>query len=167
MKNIYFFAFLILALLGCNSAKPPIKTNVVYLNNHFYIPPQPTLAGTLGNNADLLIFRYSNEKGKKYVAFSNLKNDITIDLGCPLETFFEDLFEGETSNSCDNNQLSAFKKSFIEGHKIKTYTLGNRNAFYSAGESINFIFVFDKNGNAIKIESDFLVEADLPSLFEL
>lgn len=109
----------------------------------------------------MLLFRYGAEKGKKYLAFSNITPDESMNFGCQAEVFFAVLFTAATNESCNSDELSAFKGVFVEGHDVGGWTGNKLRIYFSIGKDQSFLFAFDDAGNAIKIESDFLSKAEL------
>lgn len=62
---------------------------LVYSDLRFGIPAGFTVVGDIGDSQNMLIFRYGDEPGKQFLAFTDMTNDQTVDYGCPAGTFFE------------------------------------------------------------------------------
>lgn len=161
MKIKYFSILFLLSALGCKASTSPIKTELLYSNHFFSVPAKATLVAAVGGDNHLLLFRYGIEKGQKYLAFSNITPDESMNFGCQAEVFFAVLFTDESAEHCNATELTAFKKVFVEGHQVGEWAGDKLRIYFSIGKDLSFLFAFDDAGNAIKIESDFLSKTEL------
>ncbi len=112
----------------------------------------------------MLILRYGSEKGKRYLAFSDMKGDKTVDFGCDPAKFFGAIFTNASGTDCNQDELGAFKKVFVNGHDVGSWSGDKLTVYFSVSNDKSFLFAFDSSGKSIKIDSDFLSKSELKNV---
>ncbi|WP_157611015.1 hypothetical protein [Arsukibacterium perlucidum] len=161
MKKICFSLLLLLPMLGCQATANPTKTDLLYNGHLFSVPQKTFVIASLGGNDNTLVLRYGPEKGKKYLAFAEMKDDENADYGCDQSVFFGTLFTASPSDGCNVEQLTAFKSVFVDGHDVGEWAGDKLTVYFSIGSEQSFLFAFDTAGKAIKIDTDFMTKAEL------
>ncbi|WP_198263144.1 hypothetical protein [sulfur-oxidizing endosymbiont of Gigantopelta aegis] len=120
----------------------------------------------MGGQDNILIFRYGNEKGKKYIAFTDMTNDITIEYGCAVNVFYNDLFSENKNTSCNLENLDIMRKTFIENKDVVVWKINNYILNYSSGKDKSFLFLSGRSGKLIKVDSDFIDKKIYKNIFK-
>lgn len=150
-------ASILLSLPLCVFSQSNIE--LVYSELKLRLPGQFTLIGALGDmgeQEDILVFRYGDKLGKNYIAFSDMTNDASIDYGCSINVFYNDLFSNNLDSRCNHENLDLMRKVFIENKEVSVWTINGYVLNYSSGKNKSFAFVSGRNGKLIGIESDFI-----------
>ena len=113
------------------------------------------MIGDVGGEDNILIIRYGSDKGKNYIAFTDMTNDKSLDYGCPIKVFFDDLFSGDDS-TCNAENLSIMRETFIDNKDVELWQVGGYTVRYSGGKNKSFAFVSAEDGKLVKVDSDFL-----------
>lgn len=148
-------------MFGCNASANPVKTELLYSGHVFSVPQKPTLVASIGGDDNILVLRYGAKKGKKYIAFSDVKNDESQSFGCEASVFFAAIFTASSGDSCNSDELTAFKDVFVNGHDVGEWAGYKLKVYFSIGSDQSFLFAFDANGKMIKIDTDFLAKTEL------
>lgn len=132
-----------------------------YNGHNFSVPASPSVIASPGVKENMLILRYGSERGKRYIGFSDINADQSLRLGCASSDFFAAVFAGGDGSGCDVEQVTAFKKTFVKDRETGSWLTEEMTVYYSIGNDLSFLFVFDKENTAIKIDSDFLSKEKL------
>ncbi len=156
MKKI--ISILIFTLFSCPVFSQTIDSSVelVYSGMKFRVPGDHVVIGSMGGNDNFLVFRYTNEPGEKYIAFTIMTNNAKIDYKCEMNVFFNDVFNENKNSKCNRDELKAFKKIFLVNKNVGKWNNENYDFFYTIGKDDSFLFVVNKNGKVVKIDSDFM-----------
>jgi len=152
IKTVIVVSFLMLTLNACSQS----DIELLYSDLKINLPGEFTLIGNVGGNDNILIIRYGDEKGKKYVAFTDMTNDKSLDYGCPVKVFFEELFSGSNDSGCNAKNLSIFRETFVDNKEVEVWKAGSYIVNYSGGKGKSFVFVSGDDGKLVKVDSDFL-----------
>ena len=152
---------LLLTVFGCHASVNPGKIEVSYSGYVFLVPQKASVIASIGGSDNILALRYGAEKGKRYLAFSEIKGDGAVDFGCAPSVFFGAVFAASADAGCNPDELSAFKKVFVEKQDAGKWAGDKLTVYFSIGKEQSFLFVFDGAGKAIKIDTDFLSKAEL------
>ncbi|WP_147436929.1 hypothetical protein [Alkalispirillum mobile] len=147
---LFFFSFF------CVSAFANTNVELVYSGLKFKVPGNFSVIGDAGGNLNILIFRYGDELGKRFLAFSDMTEDKTINYGCPASTFFKGVFFDNDNPECDQDNIKLMQESFVEGRDVKKWSSGEYSIVYSGDNKKSYIFVIGDNGKIVKLDSDFL-----------
>lgn len=139
---------------------------LVYSELKLNLPADFTVIGHLGGQDGFLVFRYGHEKGKKYIAFSDMTNDDSIEYGCSVSVFFNDLFSDNRNTPCNSETLKIMRKAFIEKSDVAVWMVNGYKLNYSSDKDKSFVFLSGENGKLIKIDSDFLDKKDYENIFK-
>ena len=146
-------ATLFLMLTMSVHAEPEVE--LLYSDLKVKLPGQFTLIGDVGGEDNILIIRYGSDKGKNYIAFTDMTNDKSLDYGCPIKVFFDDLFSGDDS-TCNAENLSIMRETFIDNKDVELWQVGGYTVRYSGGKDKSFAFISAEDGKLVKVDSDFL-----------
>jgi hypothetical protein len=157
----YFSLLLLLNVFGCQASANPAKTELLYSGHVFSVPQNPTLVASIGGDDNILVLRYGPEKSKKYIAFSDVKSDESQSFGCEASVFFAAIFTASSGDSCNSDELTAFKDVFVNGHDVGEWSGDKLKVYFSIGKDQSFLFAFDATGKMIKIDTDYLSKTEL------
>lgn len=148
----------LLFILQIISASVFANTDIelVYSDIRFKIPRNFSAVGDSGDSQNILIFRYGDEPGKMFLAFSDLTNDKSINYGCPASIFFHNVFFDPDESGCDQDKIKLIKGSFVEGRSVERWSSNKYSIAYSSNKEKSYIFIIGDNGKLVKIDSDFL-----------
>ncbi|PVY76439.1 hypothetical protein C8D92_105192 [Tamilnaduibacter salinus] len=161
-------ALLLLPLLGLGLAFVATAQSeglrIVYQNYDFYVPEKPVLMAYLGTDSDILIAKYSEKPGKKFIGFSRERDLNTGE--CPPAAFFEQALE-KRNGACREGSLKAFRTVFMKDRDSGRWS-GEGHQFYyfvSPEQSTVFIISDKKNEAVYKVESDYLDKDAIKAIF--
>jgi hypothetical protein len=108
----------------------------------------------------MLAFRYGEERGKKFITFTDKTYDSSIDNGCSPREFYIELFTPSGTTTCHSKELDALSEGFLKGSIKKVWRTSDTvyNYLDTGGDAGSFLFVCREDGKTIKINSDFLTE---------
>jgi hypothetical protein len=164
VNRILWATLLSLLSLGCCGPATQSKAQLSYGGHLFAIPANASAILSTGDEENILIFRYGADKGKRYLGFSDMAADRSLDWGCPLPVFWAAVFEDGADAGCNKEQIDAFHKVFVETQETGVWSGENMTVYYSIGAEHSFLFVSDKAGKALKIDTDFLTKKELQDL---
>lgn len=158
-----FSILLIFFLSGCASDQP---IHLKYEGQSYYIPSGVEEIGSLGDRENFLVLKYSREKGKKYLAFSNSESIAKGD--CDYSEFFDYVIKkGDSHSSCDKGELESFRDAFTSGSSAGHWQINGLNHYYFVTEHTGtFVFRLLSADEIVKIDSDFLTPKELYSIFK-
>lgn len=153
----------LLFILQILSASVFANTDIelVYSDIRFKIPGNFSVIGDAGDSQNILIFRYGDEPGKMFLAFSDLTNDKSINYGCPTNIFFHNVFFDSDESGCDPDKIRLIKGSFVENRSVERWSSKKYSIAYSSNKEKSYIFIIGDNGKLVKIDSDFLKKESL------
>jgi hypothetical protein len=146
----------VLLLLFSISAFSKTDIELVYSDIRFKIPGNFSVVGDAGDNQNILIFRYGDELGKRFLAFSDMTNDQTINYGCLPSVFFNNVFFDIDKSGCNQDNIKLMQESFVEGRQVETWSSNEYSIVYSGDKEKSYIFIIGDNGKLLKVDSDFL-----------
>lgn len=148
--------FFIVLSFFCVGAFAKTNVELVYSDLRFEIPGNFSVVGDAGDNQNILIFRYGDELGKRFLGFSDMTNDKTINYGCPASTFFKGVFFNSDNPECDQDNIKLMQESLVEGRDVDKWSSGEYSIVYSGDNKKSYIFLIGDNGKLVKLDSDFL-----------
>ncbi|WP_043518410.1 hypothetical protein [Halomonas sp. BC04] len=153
----------VLVLFSINTfAKTDIE--LTYSGLSFEIPGNFSMIGDAGGSQNILIFRYGDELGKRFLAFSDMTNDQTLSYGCPASVFFKNVFFDGDDSGCDQDNIEIMQESFVEGRKVERWSENDYSVVYSGDREKSYIFIIGDNGKLVKVDSDFLEKESLKKI---
>lgn len=158
-----YFILLVFFISGCTSGQ---SIHLRYEGESYYLPDGVEEIGSLGDQENFLVFKYSREKGKNYLAFSNSEY---IDKGdCDHSEFFSAIIrKNDSRSSCGKDKLEAFRDAFSSGSGTGHWQINGVDHYYFVTESAEtFVFKVLSSDEIVKIDSDFLTPKELRLIFE-
>lgn len=163
MKSMIAFALLLRSCTACSK-----DVVLDYSEMRFHIPDGYSVIISTDLMNGMLAFKYDAEKGKKFLAFSDVTNDSSIDYGCSPGEFYVELFEPTGATKCNKRALDAATKGLLNEGVAKTWKTSNIIIYYlkfkEGPESL--AFVCKKDGRTVQVDSSFLTENDFRKMFE-
>lgn len=150
------FGFSVLLLLFSINAFAKTNVELVYSDLRLEIPGNFSVVGDAGDNQNILIFRYGDELGKRFLAFSDMTNDQTISYGCPASVFFKHVFFVMDKSECNQDNVKIMRESFVYGRHVETWSENKYSIAYSGDKDKSYVFIIGDNGKLVKLDSDFL-----------
>ncbi|MCP3675003.1 MAG: hypothetical protein GY829_11115, partial [Gammaproteobacteria bacterium] len=133
MKKLLSILIFILFSYPVFSQSIDSSVELVYSGMKFKVPSDHVVIGSMGGNDNFLVFRYSNELGKKYIAFTIMTNNANIDYKCEMNSFFNDVFNENKKSTCNQDELKAFNNIFVVDKDFGKWNNKNNDFFYSIG----------------------------------
>lgn len=137
---------------------------VLYHQYDFYVPENPVLTAYLGSDSENFAVKYSEEQGKKYIAFNREIGFKTG--GCPLATFFNQVLN-DKDQGCGAGAIKSFQAVFVNDRESGQWSGDEHHFFYFLSPRLSTVFVIsDETGSELyKIESDYLDKAGIKAIF--
>ncbi|SRR5690554_1546798 len=154
-------------LVGCTDYKHDAETRFIYANHTFNIPANPAVIAWTGSNDNMLIFRYGSLQGKRYLTFSDLTQDKSIQHNCSHASFFAAVFSDASHPECNQDEITAFRAIFTNEHHTGIWNIDKTTVYFSIANGNAFLFIVDGFGTLIKVDSDFLTQAQLKRIIGL
>ena len=132
------------------------RVELVYSDLSFSIPASFTVVGAIDDRQNLLVFRYSDESGKRFLAFADMTDDQTIEYGCAPGVFYTAVFFETGGSDCNQRAISGMQDNFINDRKVATWTQDSYAMAYSDHGKKAFLFIIGEDRGLIRIDSDFL-----------
>lgn len=152
---LFVLLFLPTSALGEGSS-----VKFIYSDLAFYIPAEASIIGTKGGDENFTFFRYSTNKGKDFLAFSDMSKDNSSHYGCDPQTFFGLLAGEPHPNDCNKSEVESFRQHFVGNSDKGRWNSAEFTVYYFVSAGQSFLFVF-KDDKTIKIDSDFLDKKEL------
>lgn len=135
----------------------------VFSGMKFQVPGAPVIVGALGQSNDILLIKYSNSPGERYISFS-AENSLDTG-GCEVGTFFEAILEKSSEGECEKSAVESFQSVFVKGTRSGAWKGEDRDYYYFLSDSErSFVFFRSQAGHLVKLESDFLEARDFRAL---
>ncbi|WP_336366042.1 hypothetical protein [Marinobacter sp. C2H3] len=148
---------LVAAILACHSivAHAAGEITAAYSGMKFQVPDAPVVVASLGQKNDILLVKYSNAPGKRYISFST---ENSMDKGgCSGSDFFEATLSDANNNGCNPASVASFRAVFVKESNAETWENTDHAYYYFPSEERpSFVFFESDSGDLIKLESDFL-----------
>lgn len=159
-----FALLLTLAITSVTACAQSDQTiTAVFSGMKFQVPSAPVIIGALGQSNDILLIKYSNDPGKRYISFS--AEDSLDTGGCEVGAFFEAVLEKSSEGECEKSAVESFQSVFVEGTGLGVWEGEDRNYYYFLSDSErSFVFFSSQAGHLVKLESDFLEARDFRAL---
>ncbi len=162
MNKIFILVFMSLLPLSLSASDSNLR--IVYGENDFYIPSNPSVVGYLGTDSEILIAKYSDEPGKDIVGFSVDKEVNTG--GCSPGVFFKSVLS-KNEPECDKKAIESFRYVFMKNRDSGIWSSGDKEFFYFIGSDKSTVFLTEKGTDkkTYKIESNFLSKEGVKDIF--
>jgi hypothetical protein len=154
MKKPALLVGLALASLSA-CAQTNSDITAAYSGMKFQVPGSPVIVGSLGTNNDILLIKYSDTVGKRYISFGT---ENSLDTGeCGWNEFFEETLSEKDSYACNEASVRSFMRVFVDDADVGTWQIADRTYYhFLSRQDPSFVFFQSSNGSLIKLESDFL-----------
>lgn len=165
MIRMLFMIFFIF-ISGC-ATKHEFK--FIYHHGHkFDLPRNFTHLVSFDTNDNLLIFKYSNDPGKKYISISEEKNIIkTHTEDCTYSIFFAEVLNKSKSNfTCEDEEVNSFRFVFMQNAEAGLWNNIEHNYYYFIREDKSNVFIV-KDDIILNLSSDFLTKNEWKKLLKL
>jgi hypothetical protein len=164
VNRVLWVTLLSFLSFGCSVPAPHSKAQLSYVGHLFAIPANASVILSTGGEENILILRYGAAKGERYLGFSDMAADRSLDLGCRPSAFFAAVFADGVDTGCNKEGIDAFQKVFVDAKDTGVWSGEKLTVYYSISDDHSFLFAFDKSDKAFKIDTDFLTKNDLKDL---
>ncbi len=164
-RFVSVFLFSIFSAVACASSDND-RVDLRYSGFQFDVPSGAEAIGSTGGKDNFLVLRYGQDKGKKYLAFTDMTNDDSVEYGCAPVKFYVAVFSADVDADCNGEQISAFKQVFLSDDESSVWKGSDANVFYTLSSGVGYLFLVKDSGRVIKIDSDFLSKAELKKVVE-
>lgn len=162
----WFFLLTGFLLYGCSAVQEPATTRLLYNGHLFVLPDNIFVIASTSSPDNMLILKYGPDKGKKYLAFSRFSHSDEGDFGCSHADFFATLFTHQDEADCGEEQLDVFRKTFVDERDTGVWRGKKLTVYFSVDAKKSFLFAFDKTGQPIMIDTDFLSKTALQRMID-
>lgn len=166
MQRIVLALLFLICSSGCFSSGGFDTVDFHYSGLTLRIPANACVIASNGGDDNVLIFRYGPEKGKKFLAFSDLTHDSSLSYGCEPAVFFDDVFNENGQSNCNREQLNVFSEVFLTDVEKGSWVGSEMTVYFTIGKEHSFLFACDANKKVIKIDTDFLNKSELKGIVE-
>lgn len=148
---------------GCQSSHlDNPEPTVLFAGLSFSLPAQPKVIAMPDERGDFLVFKYSNQRGKGYLAFSQ---EAVIDNSCSSEAFFQAVVNPAANILCDSHAVTVFTQQFADQYPAEFWPSVEHNAYYfQSNDQRRFVFIPLAADKLLKIDSDFFSKQQLRDL---
>ncbi|MCK7550993.1 hypothetical protein [Marinobacter goseongensis] len=150
----------ITSVTACAQADQVITA--VFSGMKFQVPGAPVIIGALGQSNDILLIKFSNNPGERYISFS-AENSLDTG-GCEVGTFFEAILEKSSEGECEKSAVESFQSVFVKGTRSGAWKGEDRYYYFLSDSERSFVFFRSQAGHLVKLESDFLEARDFRAL---
>ena len=156
----------LLALICCTGCQPSRpdhpEPRVLFAGLSFSLPAQPKVIAMPNGRGDFLVFKYSNQRGKDYLAFSQ---EAVIDKSCSSEAFFQAVVNPAANTLCNSHAVTAFTQQFADQYPAELWPSAKHSAYYfQTNDQRQFVFIPLAADQLLKIDSDFFSKQQLRDL---
>lgn len=156
----------LLALICCTGCQPSRpdhpELTVLFAGLSFSLPAQPKVIAMPNGRGDFLVFKYSNQRGKDYLAFSQ---EAVLDNSCSSEAFFQAVVNPTAHSLCNAQAVRVFTQQFVDQYHAGFWTSAEHNAYYfQSNDQPRFVFIPLATDQLLKIDSDFFSKQQLRDL---
>ncbi|PIE41135.1 MAG: hypothetical protein CSA49_05085 [Gammaproteobacteria bacterium] len=154
MKKLCLLS-LLFALTACSSDEGKKLSKIYYLGAlQIDIPAGATAQIITGSKDHHVLYKYGNEKGKNYLAISQLINGYPVDFGCDVEQMVAAIFTENKNPGCNKSAYDGFKEAYKNKADVSVVASDNATIYFSKKDKSN-AFVKTSAG-IVHVESDWL-----------
>src|SRR5690554_1574461 len=148
---------------GCQPLRPDHpEPRVLFAGLSFSLPAQPKVIAMPNGRGDFLVFKYSNQHGKDYLAFSQ---ETVLDNSCSSEAFFQAVVNPTAYSLCNAQAVRVFTQQFADQYPAELWPSAKRNAYYfQSNDQRRFVFIPLAADQLLKIDSDFFSKQQMRDL---
>jgi len=148
---------------GCQS--PHInhpEPTVLFAGLSFSLPAQPKVIAMPNGRESFLLFKYSDQPSRDYVAFSL---EAAIGESCSSEEFFQAAVNPDQNTLCNSHAVTAFTQQFADQYPAELWPSAKHSAYYfQSNDQRRFVFIPLAADQLLKIDSDFFSKQQLRDL---
>lgn len=159
-----YFLFLLISLLPSLAIGGEREVRFIYSGLEFLVPSGAVVFGAEGGGDNFTFFRFSDQKGKNYLTFTDITYE-SIDYGCGAKEFFAHLAGVSGPSTCSKSEIESFKKLFVGNSEVGEWSGKELIAYYFYGSDKSHMLVFS-NDKIIKIDTDYLAKPDLRKIVD-
>ena len=138
------------------------EPTVLFAGLSFSLPAQPKVIAMPNGRGDFLVFKYSNQRGKDYLAFSQ---EAVLDNSCSSEAFFQAVVNPAAHSLCNAQAVRVFTQQFADQYPAELWPSAKHNAYYfQSNDQRWFVFIPLAADKLLKIDSDFFSKQQLRDL---
>ena len=138
------------------------EPTVLFAGLSFSLPAQPKVIAMPNGRGDFLVFKYSNQRGKDYLAFSQ---ETVLDNSCSSEAFFQAVVNPTAHSLCNAQAIRVFTQQFADQYSAELWSSAKHNAYYfQSNDQRRFVFIALAADQLLKIDSDFFSKQQLRDL---
>lgn len=157
---------ILLGLIFSTGCQSPHMNNseptVLFAGLSFSLPAQPKVIAMPNGRGSFLLFKYSYQPSRDYVAF-NL--EAAIDESCSSEEFFQAAVNPDKNTLCNSHAVTAFTQQFADQYPAELWPSAKHSAYYfQTNDQRQFVFIPLAADKLLKIDSDFLSKQQLRGL---
>jgi hypothetical protein len=140
---------------------------LAYSDMRFNIPEGYSVIVSSDLMNGMLAFKYGDEKGRKYIAFSDITNDSAIDYGCPPGEFYVELFSPSGETKCNKKELDSLTEVLLKSGVTKIWKSSNVvfNYIEFKDDTGSSVFICGEDGRTVQVDSSFLTEKGYQRMF--
>ncbi|MDX1695441.1 MAG: hypothetical protein R3208_16885 [Ketobacteraceae bacterium] len=132
-----------------------------YSGFSFSVPDNMVAIGSNGGRDNFLVLRYGPEKGKRYLAFTDMTNESSVMYQCDPATFYSHVFGVIKNSDCNRVQLASFRDIFLSENNYEVWQSGDTTGVFVRASGMNYVFLLGDKGRVAKVDSDFLPKEQL------
>lgn len=148
---------------GCQPSRPDHpEPRVLFAGLSFSLPAQPKVIAMPNGRENFLLFKYSDQPSRGYVAFSQ---EAAIDESCSSEEFFQAAVNPDQNTLCNSHAVTAFTQQFADQYPAELWPSAKHSAYYfQTNDQRQFVFIPLAADKLLKIDSDFFSKQQLRDL---
>lgn len=161
LKLLVAVALFLVFSTGCQPwPKPHPQPTVLFAGLSFSLPAQPKVIAMPNGRESFLLFKYSDQPSRDYVAFSL---EAAIDESCSSEEFFQTVVKPDQNTLCDPHAIMVFTQQFADQYPAE---LWHSAYYFQTNDQRRFVFIPLAADKLLKIDSDFFSKQQLRDLVE-
>ena len=158
----------LLALICCTGCQPSRpdhpEPTVLFAGLSFSLPAQPKVIAMPNGRGDFLVFKYSNQRGKDYLAFSQ---ETVLDNSCSSEAFFQAVVNPTAHSLCNAQAVRVFTQQFADQYPAELWPSAKHSAYYfQTNDQRQFVFIPLAADKLLKIDSDSFSKQQMRNLVD-
>lgn len=144
--------------LHMNNSEP----TVLFAGLSFSLPAQPKVIAMPNGRESFLLFKYSDQPSRDYVAFSL---EAAIDESCSSAEFFQAAVNPDQNTLCDPHAIMVFIQQFADQYPAELWPSAKHSAYYfQTNDQRQFVFIPLAADKLLKIDSDFFSKQQMRDL---
>ncbi|MAR89396.1 MAG: hypothetical protein CML06_00735 [Pseudomonadales bacterium] len=157
-----YVLFFLVGLLSSFATAGEKDIKFIYSGFEFTVPSGARVFGAQGGRDNFTFFRFSDQKGKDYLSFTDITSE-SPDYGCSVQEFYAHIAGVSETSTCSKPEIESFKKVFVGDSEVGEWTGKDMTAYYFYGADRSHLLVFAKD-RIIKIDTDHLTKPKLKKI---